>query len=98
VLDTGPVHGIEPFHEINLPHPQDYKIKYDGQLTPPLLYQIHIKYKVRGHRDINLCISDDIHDVVQRRAENGLDIKYMTMLTRKNLLTGFGVRSHRYDD
>jgi len=46
-VDSGP--GTDPLQEINLPEEPDEKIKYDGQLTPALLYQILMEYKVRGH-------------------------------------------------
>ena len=45
-----------------------------------------MEYKIRGHREVDLCLSNDIHDVVKQHAENGLDFKSMTMLSRKNLL------------
>mgnify|MGYP000191292660 CR=1 FL=1 len=51
VSDAGPVHGIEPYHEINLPRPPDNKIKYDGQLTPALLYQIRQSYNSVYYRE-----------------------------------------------
>jgi len=72
--------------EINLPQVRDETIKYDGQLTLALLYQTHMEYKVRGHHEVDLCLSDDIHHVVQQYAENGLDCKSMKMLTRKKQL------------
>ena len=71
------------YMEIDLSENPDAKIKYDGQLTPALLYQIHMEYKIRGHREVDLCLSDDIHAVVQQHAENGLDFKSTKMLTRK---------------
>ena len=78
-----PVPGVDPLEEINLSEELDAKIKYDGQLAPALLYQIHMEYKIRGHREVDLCLSDDIHNVVQQHAENGLDFKSMKMLSRK---------------
>jgi hypothetical protein len=83
VSEVDPVPGIDPVQKINLPEVPDEKIKYDGQLTPSLLYQIHMEYKIRGHREVDLCRSDDIHDMVQQHAENGLGIKSMKMLSRK---------------
>ena len=40
-----PVPEVDPLQEINLPEEPDAKIKYDGQLTPALLYQIHMESK-----------------------------------------------------
>jgi len=85
VSEVEPVPGTDPLQEINLPEEPDEKIKYDGQLTPALLYQLHMEYKVCEHCEVDLCISDDIHDVVQHHADNGLDFKSMKMLSRKIL-------------
>ena len=38
-----PVPGMDPLQEMNLPEKPDEKIKYDGQLTPALLYEIHME-------------------------------------------------------
>ena len=38
-----PVPGVDALEEINLSENPDAKIKYDGQLTPALLYQIHME-------------------------------------------------------
>ena len=81
VSEADPVQGTEPVEdEINLPQVPDEKIKYDGQLNPALMYQIHMEYKVRGHRKVDLCLSDDIHSVVQQHADNGLDFKSMKQI------------------
>ena len=58
-----PVPAVDAREEINLSEEPDAKIKYHGQLTPALLYQIHMEYKIRGHREVDLCLSDDIHAV-----------------------------------
>ena len=73
ISEVEPVPGTDPLQEINLPEEPDENIKYDGQLTPALLYQIHMEYKVRGHCEVDLCLSHDIHSVVQQHADNGLD-------------------------
>jgi len=39
-------------------------IKYEGQLTPTLLYQARMEYKIRCHREVDPSLSDDVHDVV----------------------------------
>ena len=84
VADSVP--EVDPLEGINLSEEPDAKIKYDGQLIPALLYQIHMEYKIHGHREVDLCLSDDIHAVVQQHAENGLDFKSMKIVSRKNLL------------
>ena len=73
VSEVEPVPGTDPLQEINLPEEPDENIKYDGQLTPALLYKTHIEYKIRGHREVDLCLSGDIHDMVQQHAEMGLN-------------------------
>jgi len=49
---------------------------------PAQLYQIHMEYTVCGHREVDLCLSNDVRDVVQQHAEIGLDFKSMTILSR----------------
>jgi len=55
-----------------------------------------MEYKIHSHREVNLCLLDDIHDVVQQHAENGLDFKSMTMLSRKKSIekSDRSVQSH----
>ena len=73
--------------ELNITHGSSMKdIKYEGQLTPSLLYQAHLEYKMWGHREVDLSITDDIHDVVQRHAANGLDFTAFLTLRRDVLL------------
>ena len=53
------------FEKPNITHGSSMKdIKYEGELTPSLLYQFHMEYKIRGHREVDLSLTDDIHDVV----------------------------------
>jgi len=80
------VQETEPFDKTTLSNPLDDEIKYNGQLTPSLLYQIHMEYKGHDHRGVDLFISNNIHEVVQHHAENGLDFKSFSILTRQNLL------------
>ena len=76
-----------PLEEPNVTHGSSMKdIKYEGQLTPSLLYQAHMEYKIRGHREVDLSLTDDIHDVVQRHYANDLDFNTFIMLKRDILL------------
>ena len=50
------------------------------------VYQAHMEYKIRGHREVDLSLTDDIHDVVQRHSANGLDFNAFIMLERDILL------------
>jgi len=43
-------------------------------------------YKICGHREVDLSISDDMHDVVQHHAANGLDFNSLSVLKRDQLL------------
>ena len=61
-------------------------VKFEGLLTPSLLYQAHMEYKIRGHREVDLSLTDDIHYVVQRHSANGLDFNAFIMLKRDILL------------
>jgi len=45
-----------------------------------------MEYKIRGHREVDLSLTDDILDVVQRHSANGLDFKAFIMLKRDILL------------
>ena len=45
-----------------------------------------MEYKIRGHREVDLSLTDDIHDVVQRHSANGLDFNAFIMLKRDILL------------
>ena len=76
-----------PLEEPNVTHGSSMKdIKYEGLLTPSLLYQAHLEYKMRGHREVDLSITEDINDVVQRHAANGLDFTAFLTLRRDILL------------
>ena len=47
-----------PFEEPNITHGSSIKdIKYEGLLTPSLLYQAHLEYKIRGHREVDLSLA-----------------------------------------
>ena len=77
----------DPREEPNVTHGSSIKdIKYEGLLTPSLLYQAHLEYKIRGHREVDLSLADDIHDVVQRHSANGLDFNAFIILKRDILL------------
>ena len=76
-----------PLEEPNVTHGSSIKdIKYEGLLTPSLLYQAHLEYKIRGHREVDLSLADDIHKVVQRHSANHLDFNAFTTLKRDILL------------
>ena len=61
-------------------------VTYSSSLTPSLLYQVHLEYKLRNHREVDLSIQDDINSLLMLHVSHGLDLNLATLIKRKQLI------------
>ena len=63
-----------------------YSTSYEAKLTPALLLQVHLEHELRKHREVDLCLEDEIMKVLSYHTGRGADFKSMSFLKRSQLI------------
>ena len=59
---------------------------YEAKLTPALLFQVHLEHELRKHREVDLCLQDEVIKVLRYHTERGADFNSMSFLRRPQLI------------
>ena len=75
------VNDVNPFHNSAF-----FGAKYDCELPPATLYQIHLERTIRSHRNVDLSITEHCNDVVCLHLRRGVDIANSKLMSRSSLV------------
>jgi hypothetical protein len=61
-------------------------IKHDAQLSPTILFQIHLEHTLRGHREVDQCLLNEVTNVIRLHTGRGLSLEGANFRSRSQLI------------